>query len=123
MQRLLAKFLLLIAVASLVGCQISADATAKFGDQNFKTAVALVELHKVRYGSYPKSLSDIRFAGEWDSGPLRSVEYRVIGNGYELNIVRGWGYETPQLSYPPEFWQGLGLVKSNVKGAPQLGGT
>ena len=35
-----------------------------FGDQNLKTTVALVELHKVRFGRYPDSLSDLKFTGQ-----------------------------------------------------------
>jgi hypothetical protein len=33
-----------------------------FGDQHFKTAIALVELHRVRTGTYPSSLRDIKSA-------------------------------------------------------------
>lgn len=46
-----------------------------FGDQNLKTAVALIELHKVRYGKYPDSLQDLRFIGQWDQIALNSVSY------------------------------------------------
>jgi hypothetical protein len=37
-----------------------------FGEQHLKTTVALVDLHKVRYGSYPQALSQLRFIGDWD---------------------------------------------------------
>jgi hypothetical protein len=30
-------------------------------------------LHKVRYGKYPDSLSDLKFTGEWDQIALQSV--------------------------------------------------
>jgi hypothetical protein len=47
----------------------------EFGDQHLKTTVALVELHKVRYGKYPDSLSDLKFTGQWDQIALQSVRY------------------------------------------------
>jgi hypothetical protein len=40
-----------------------------FGDQHLKTAVALIELHKVRYGKYPDSLRDLRFTGQCQIHP------------------------------------------------------
>jgi hypothetical protein len=46
-----------------------------FGDQYLKTTVALIELHKVRYGKYPQSLRELRFNGDWDQGALVSVRY------------------------------------------------
>jgi hypothetical protein len=80
-----------------------------FGDQNLKTTVALVELYKVRYGRYPKSLGDIRFTGDWDQSPLLSVRYYPAPDGskYCVEVVRGW-MGKPSLEYPPEFWQGTG---------------
>jgi len=99
------------------GCSMKQQADAKFGDQNFKTAIALIELYKVRYGHYPDSLRDIRYAGDWDALALNSVEYRRVDGGYELDIVRGWVGQ-PALSYPADFWQGLGLMSSNVAGVP-----
>jgi hypothetical protein len=99
----------------VAGCQFQKEADAKFGDQNFKTAIALIELHKVRTGSYPASLKELRFTGDWDEIALSAVEYRRLDSGYELNITRGW-VGKPEMTYPPEFWRGLGLVKSNVRG-------
>jgi hypothetical protein len=95
-------------------CDFQKQADVKFGDQFFKTTIALVELHKVRFGIYPESLKDLRFTGDWDQGALLAVDYRRDGEGYDLDINRGW-MAKPDLKYPPEFWQGLGLVKSNVK--------
>ena|SRR5512138_1823368 len=98
----------------LLGCgQFQKQADAKFGDQNFKSAIALIELHRVRFGSYPDRLSDIKFTGDWDGIWMSAVEYKKLPDGYELNLIRGW-VGTPDLSYPPEFWRGLGLRKSNV---------
>lgn len=98
----------------LGGCDFQKEADAKFGDQHFKTAISLVELHKVRTGAYPQKLEDLTFTGDWDAIALSSVEYKPLPVGYELNVTRGWVGQ-PQLAYPKEFWQGLGLVKSNLK--------
>ena len=82
---------------------------AKFGDQNLKSTVALVELHKIRNGRYPQSLRDIRFKGEWDEIWLNSTRYVVSPDGtrYCIEVERGW-MGKPVLSYPPEFWKGTG---------------
>jgi hypothetical protein len=81
----------------------------KFGDQHLKTTVALLELHKIRYGRYPKSLQDIRFNGDWDQLWLSGMHYVVSPDGtkYCVEVERGW-IGKPVLSYPPEFWQGTG---------------
>ena len=105
---------LLASVIAFSGCAIQQEADRKFGDQHFKTAVALIELHKIRFGEYPASLNDLKFVGEWDQIALNSVDYKRLDNGYELNVTRGW-VGKPALQYPPEFWNGLGLVKSNMK--------
>jgi hypothetical protein len=80
-----------------------------FGDQFFKTTVALIELHKVRYGKYPQSLRELRFTGDWDQGALVRVRYYPAPDGskYCTEIVQGW-MGKPSLEYPPEFWQGTG---------------
>lgn len=96
------------------GCAVRKEADKAFGDQHFKTAIALIELHKVRFGEYPSSLKDLKFVGEWDRAALMSVSYRRLSNGYELDVVRGWVGQ-PELRYPEEFWKGLGIVKSNMK--------
>ena len=81
----------------------------KFGDQHLKTTVALLELHKIRYGHYPKSLRDIRFNGDWDQLWLDGMRYVVSPDGtkYCVEVERGW-IGKPVLSYPMEFWQGTG---------------
>src|SRR5258708_7364264 len=99
---------------ALSACSLQKEADRKFGDQDFKTAIALIELHRIRFGEYPASLKDLKFTGEWDQNAVNSVEYKRVGNGYELNIVRGW-VGKPEIKYPDEFWRGLGLVKSNIK--------
>ena len=87
---------------------------AQFGDQHFKTAIALIELHKVRFGTYPDSLSELRFLGSWDLIALSSVKYARLADGYELDVVQGW-VGRPELTYPREFWNGLGVRKTNVR--------
>ena len=108
------RIFVISAALLLCACDFQKEADAKFGDQHFKTAIALVELHKTRTGAYPETLKDLKFAGEWDAIALHGVEYRRLEAGYELNLTRGW-VGKPELSYPQEFWNGLGLVKSNVK--------
>lgn len=85
-----------------------------FGDQHFKTAISLIELHKTRYGQYPENLDDIKFAGDWDAMALQSVKYTKSAEGYDLDVVNGWVGQ-PELKYPDEFWQGLGIKQSNMK--------
>ena len=110
------RFILVVALTllALTGCNFQKEADAKFADQHFKTAIALIELHKVRTGSYPEALKDIQFTGDWDAIAFTAIEYKKLSAGYELNVTRGW-VGKPELAYPKEFWQGLGLTKSNVK--------
>ena len=97
--------------------KFASQADAKFGDQHFKTAISLVELYRLRHGSYPSSLSDLDFIGDWDRIALSSVKYERLSDGYELDLVRGW-IGKPKVSFPPEFWKGLGIRRSNVGGIP-----
>ena len=113
MKRIVVGLSLVLAMA-VASCNFKRQTDAKFGDQNFKTAVALVELYKIRHGVFPERLSDIDFLGEWDRLPIVSVAYSRLPDGYELNLTRGW-VGKPELRYPPDFWKGLGLKKSNVK--------
>lgn len=108
------------AAASLIllgGCDLKNKADESFGDQNFKTAIALIELHQLRTGEYPVRLADLRFTGEWDALALDAVKYERLGEGYRLDLARGW-MGTPELSYPADFWQGLGIRQSNVQRQP-----
>lgn len=97
--------------------QLSQEADNQFGDQHFKTAITLIELHKVRYGDYPKSLADLKYTGDWDQLAIQSVSYQKVDKGYVLNLERGWVGKA-ELEYPPDFWQNLGIVESNIKGLP-----
>ena len=65
----------LLAVRSIVKTGITKVPDELFGDQYLKTAVSLIELHKLRYGKYPDSLSNLRFIGQWDPIALQSVRY------------------------------------------------
>lgn len=91
------------------------DANNKIGDQHFKTAIALIELHKVRFGEYPASLDSIKYAGDWDQIVWSSIKYRKLDTGYELDLVKGVLGKPVSLHYPNGFWKGLGLVRSNMK--------
>ena len=85
----------------------------QFGDQNLKTAVALIELDKVRNGKYPARLSDIKFTGAWDAMPLASVTYvpNADRTAYFVEVQRGW-VGKPHLEMPKEFWKGTGYDES-----------
>ena len=107
--------LLVAGAVLLASCtQQRAMLDATFGDQNFKTAITLIELYRVRHGAYPPSLHDLDFTGEWDQLALGAVQYRKLKEGYALELVRGW-VGKPTLQYPREFWSGLGIRESNVR--------
>jgi hypothetical protein len=113
----LALFCVLVAVISVsVASFIRADPTEpidrKFGDQHLKTTVALIELHKVRYGEYPESLDDLKYTGEWDAIALQSVQYTPNADhtAYFVEVERGWAMK-PDLEMPTGFWRGTGYEK------------
>lgn len=118
----LMKYQTLILLSGLIlfnGCVpagVKEQVNEKFGDQHFKTAIALIELHKIREGSYPKTLSDLKYIGEWDQIDLSSVEYlKLSDTTYQLDLANGWMGIPGKLKYPAPFWKGLGLQKSNLK--------
>lgn len=80
-----------------------------FGEQHLKTVVALLELHKTRYGVYPASLDDLKFTGQWDQAALMNVRYSPNPDrtAYYVEVTRGW-LGRPELTLPAEFWQGTG---------------
>ncbi len=90
-----------------------ARSDVQFGDQHLKTSVALVELHRVRYGRYPASLDDLKFLGSWDPIAVDAVAYHVNGDGtrYCIEVQRGW-VGKPKLEMPAEFWQGTGYDRA-----------
>jgi hypothetical protein len=103
----------IFAVRHIVSSGITGDMDNTFGDQHLKTTVALIELHKVRYGKYPGSLSDLRFTGQWDEIALRSVRYypNADRTAYYIEVERGW-IGKPDLKMPDEFWHGTGYNAS-----------
>lgn len=84
-----------------------------FGDQHLKTTVALLELHKVRYGKYPASLRDLTFTGQWDQIALQSVSYYTNPDrsAYYVEVERGW-MGRPTMKMPEEFWKGTGYSEA-----------
>jgi hypothetical protein len=92
-----------------------------FGDMEFKKALGNIELHKLRTGHYPNSMRELKFLSSSDSTMFAAVEYIKLDSVYELNLKlqfpsMGGGKQKPiSLKYPPEFWNGLGCVRSNVK--------
>lgn len=103
-----------VAIAALAAWQIYKlqfwrGPDAQFGDQHLKTSVALIELHKVRYGHYPETLADLKFTGAWDPIATKSVSYRTNASRsrYCVEVERGW-IGKPNLEMPAEFWQGTG---------------
>ena len=108
-------FLLLFLFHSCQSDGFVEKTNQKFGDQHFKTAISLIELHKIRTGSYPENLRDIQHTGDWDKLHLNSVKYEKLEEGYRLDLVNGWAGAPSELKYPDNFWNGLGLVESNIK--------
>jgi hypothetical protein len=103
----------LVGVAFLIHSIIASGITQgpdnTFGDQHLKTAVALIELHKVRYGEYPDSLRGLRFTGQWDQIALQRVSYypNADHSAYYIEVEQGW-IGKPTLEMPDEFWRGTG---------------
>jgi hypothetical protein len=115
--RVISIFVMTFFFYSLTSCSytnLSRTVEADLADQYFKAAIALIELHKTRFGEYPKSISDIKYVGGLDVDALRHVDYKPRDTGYVLNLV-GYDMVLDNLNYPEEFWQGLGLLESNVK--------
>lgn len=112
--------LLLLAIA-LNGCGFEGfqqEAGKKFGDQHFKTAISLIELHKIREGNYPETLQHLKYLGDWDMMIFGSLQYKKLDEGYELNLIdpfSGAKIKEEGLKYPGDFWNGLGLKSSNMK--------
>jgi len=107
------------AYDAFVSSGITQGPDAMFGDQHLKTAVALIELHKVRYGRYPETLKELKSAGHLDQMALSSVRYFTNegGTAYFVEVTRGW-VGKPKLEMPAEFWQGTGYrkdLKSSAK--------
>jgi hypothetical protein len=98
-----------VAIHSIIASGITKGPDAMFGDQHLKTAVALIELHKTRYGKYPDTLRDLKFTGQWDQIAIQSVGYypNAERTRYYIEVQRGW-VGKPTLQMPDEFWRGTG---------------
>jgi hypothetical protein len=98
-----------VTIYSIIASGITRGPDNMFGDQHLKTAVALIELHKVRFGKYPDSLADLKFTGQWDKIALQSVRYRPNADrtNYYLVVERGW-MGKPDFKMPEGFWRGTG---------------
>ncbi|MGB0431940.1 MAG: hypothetical protein ACPGLV_15810 [Bacteroidia bacterium] len=89
-------------------------------DKEFKSAIANIELHKIRTGEYPEKLSDIRFLSAFDSSYVNIVSYKKLDSVYKLDLksmndleLNGQKIEV-KIEYSKEFWEGLGCVESNL---------
>jgi hypothetical protein len=99
----------LLAIRALIASGITRGPDYMFGDQHLKSSLALIELHKVRYGKYPDRLSNLKFIGQWDEIAINNVSYypNADRTAYYLEVERGW-IGKPNLVVPEEFWQGTG---------------
>ncbi len=91
-------------------------------DQEFKRAIASIELHKIRNGEYPSTLDSLQFINPMDSSFLYNVQYTPMDSVYGLDLTMpGLGLKKRanlnrmRMHYPDQFWQGLGCVESNMK--------
>ena len=84
-------------------------ADRKFGDQHLKTTVALLELHKIRFGKYPETLKELKYTGDWDQLWTGGMAYYPSEDrhSYYVEVVQGW-VAKPTLVMPTEFWQNTG---------------
>jgi hypothetical protein len=97
----------------------------QLSDRELRTAVAQIELHKVRFGKYPRALQELRYVSQLDLTIFSNVAYFP---NQELTAYyvehRGNGmFETPKAEYPDEFWQGTGFrreLKPPAKSATSL---
>jgi hypothetical protein len=106
---------ILIFAIIVAGCDFTVPgADEKFGQQNFVSAISLIELHKTRNGVYPDNLKELKYLGDWDAIWLSAVRYEKVDKGYNLFVERGWASK-PNLEFPIDFKQGLGLQDTNVK--------
>lgn len=115
LSKLILSTVLIFTMSSCALGDLTEGVNQKFGDQHFKTVIALIELHRVRHGEYPQSLKKLEFTGDWDAIMISSVEYTKVKEGYNLDLINGWIGKPEELIYPDGFWTGLGLKKSNLK--------
>lgn len=114
-----ALLLVLVVVGVVLGVRffskhgLTEPMDRKFGDQNLKSTVAMLELHKIRFGRYPDSLRDIKYTGDWDQIWIRGMRYYPSNDrqSYYVDVHRGW-VGKPTLVMPAEFWQNTGYDES-----------
>ena len=84
-----------------------------FGDQSLKSTVALLKLHKLRFGHYPETLRELKYAGDWDQIWLSGMRYyaRKDKLTYYVEVERGW-IAKPTLVIPDEFWHNTGYDRN-----------
>lgn len=103
-----------IIIISFTSCEMAnftKDVDLKFADQSFKTAIANIELYKIRHGFYPSSMDSLEFLGDWDMKTY-NLYYERLDTGYRLDI--NIPMVKNNFNYPKEFWSGLGITKSNI---------
>ena len=113
---------IVLIMKAVIASGITGAPDQMFGDQHLKTTVALVELHKVRYGKYPQSIKDLKFIGQWDQLALQNVEYysNSHGTAYFVEVRRGW-IGKPEVKMSAEFWSGTGY-RPELKPRPENNG-
>ena len=106
MNKAIGHFFILSMIVLLFSCipeKFKEHANKQFGDQHFKTAISLIELHKIRSGEYPLTLDSLKYIGDWDKIIYNSVEYKKLEQGYELNLTNGWMGKPENLQFPTDF--------------------
>lgn len=89
-------------------------------DNYFKIALGLIEIHKMRTGEYPNDLYELCCLNRFDSVAIRKVSYQKFGGRYILNILPEMDFFSGDsvgfcdFRYPDEFWNGLGIIESNL---------
>jgi len=86
-------------------------------DKRFKRAIALIELHRTRFGAYPRTLKDLQFLDQSDYTMLAGTRYELLPDGYALDVIVPPTTKL-EFSYTADFWRGLGLRRTNVPGGP-----
>jgi hypothetical protein len=81
---------------------------------HFVTVIGLIEVHRLRTGAYPDSLGDIQFLDAAHLVSLHWVKYHKLAEGYALDVTDAFGTAS-KVRFPPDFWRGLGIRRSNVK--------
>jgi hypothetical protein len=86
--------------------------------QAMSRGVGLVELHRLRHGRYPASLSDLRFLSGFDRAMLVWLEYASSedGDAYYLAVDRDRpGAEG--VTWPSGYWDGTGYDPALASGS------